>query len=73
MTVSGIIDLLGGTNAVATYTGWPYTTIDTWREVNQVPAWRKGKLLEMAVANKKSLSATDFPPPAERMARKAAA
>jgi hypothetical protein len=73
MTVSAIIDLLGGTSAVASYTGWPYTTIDTWREVNQVPDWRKAKLLEMAVTAEKPLSATDFPPPDARVKRRVAA
>jgi hypothetical protein len=73
MTVSAIIELLGGSKAVADYTGWPYTTVDTWREVNQVPDWRKGKLLEMAVDRQKALSATDFPASDERLPRKAAA
>jgi hypothetical protein len=73
MTVCAIIDLLGGSKSVSDYTGWPYTTVDTWREVNQVPDWRKGKLLEMAVALDKPLSATDFPSASERLPRKAAA
>jgi hypothetical protein len=61
MTVSEIIETLGGRNAVAAFTGWPYTTIESWEGKDQVPDWRKGKLLEMALAHGKHLSATDFP------------
>jgi hypothetical protein len=70
MTVSEIIELLGGRTAVSAFTGWPYTTIESWEGKGQIPDWRKGKLLEMALANGKSLSATDFPPnkPRERAA-----
>jgi hypothetical protein len=61
MTVADIIELLGGRNAVAAYTGWPYTTIDSWQSSGHVPEWRRGKLLEMAVAQGKRISTADFP------------
>lgn len=62
MTVSHIIDVLGGTSAVARYTGWPVTTVDSWQSKNHVPEWRRAKLLEMAAAEGKPLSTMDFPP-----------
>jgi hypothetical protein len=61
MSVPEIIGLLGGSSAVARYTGWPVTTVDSWQKGGHVPEWRRGKLLEMAVAEGKSLSTTDFP------------
>lgn len=61
MTVSDIIELLGGTNAVAAQTGWPYTTIDTWRAKNYIPTWRQTKILELALDRKLDVSAADFP------------
>jgi hypothetical protein len=61
MSVSDIIEQLGGTNAVASYTGWPYTTIDTWRAKNYIPAWRQPKVLELALELKLDVSAADFP------------
>jgi hypothetical protein len=67
MTVSDIIGLLGGTSAVARYTDWPTSTVDSWIKFNQIPEWRKGKLLEMAVAQGKALSATDFPAKSQRL------
>ena len=61
MTVSDIIELLGGVKAVSEDTGWPYTTVDSWRDAGSVPDWRRAKLLEMALVNDKPLRATDFP------------
>jgi hypothetical protein len=62
MTVSDIIALLGGSSAVARYTGWPVTTVDSWQANGHVPDWRRTKLLEMAASESKSLSTSDFPP-----------
>jgi hypothetical protein len=61
MTVPDIINLLGGSAAIARYTGWPFTTVDSWQKNSHVPEWRRGKLLEMAVTHGKSLSTSDFP------------
>jgi hypothetical protein len=62
MTVSDIIEKLGGRNAVVAYTGWPYTTVDSWRSNEHVPEWRRSKLLELAAKNGVALSTADFPP-----------
>jgi hypothetical protein len=70
MTVADIIELLGGRNAVASYTGWPYTTIDSWKA--SIPEWRRGKLLEMAARQGKRLSTADFPEKPARLQSKAA-
>lgn len=53
--------MLGGSSAIARYTGWPVTTIDSWQSKNHVPEWRRHKLLEMALTQNKPLGATDFP------------
>jgi hypothetical protein len=34
---------------------------------NYIPAWRQPKLLEIAASRSIDLSATDFPPPDERV------
>lgn len=68
MTVSEIIDRLGGTSKVADYTGWPYTTVDSWRSNRHVPEWRKAALLRMAVEFNVPLSTADFPPRPEKAA-----
>ena len=61
MTVSDIIDMLGGSAAVSRYTGWPVTTVDTWKGKNHIPDWRRAALLRMALETGKPLSTTDFP------------
>lgn len=61
MTVSDIIETLGGRVAVARYTGWPYTTIDSWITANRIPDWRRPALLRMALEVGAELSTADFP------------
>ena len=61
MTVSDIIGQLGGANAVAKYTGWPFNTVDTWQRKNFVPDWRRPALLRMAHEKNVALSTADFP------------
>ena len=61
MTVSNIIDQLGGAKAVAEYTGWPFNTVDTWRRKGFVPEWRRATLLRMALERGIPLSTADFP------------
>jgi hypothetical protein len=61
MTVPEIIGLLGGSSAVARFTGWPVTTVDSWQHGKHIPDWRRAKLLEMAASLGKRLATTDFP------------
>ena len=66
MSVAEIIAMLGGSSAVARYTGWPVTTVDSWQRVNHVPDWRKPAILRMALETGKQLATTDFPAKAKR-------
>jgi hypothetical protein len=50
LTASQIIDLLGGTVAVAEGIGAPPSTVSSWK-VNGIPDWRKAAL-EMLAARK---------------------
>lgn len=62
-----IIELLGGVTAVHRHLNVPLTTVSSWGRSNQVPEWRKGKLLELARLHGVALSTADFPAPAERV------
>lgn len=42
-----LIDRLGGTTAVAKATGWPISTIHSWRS-SKIPDWRMPVLMEIA-------------------------
>jgi hypothetical protein len=44
------------------------TTVASWKQNNQVPAWRQPKLLELAAQRGIELATTDFPSPEERVA-----
>jgi hypothetical protein len=72
-TANHIIDTLGGTSAVANALGVIPSVVHGWRTYNSIPAWRQPALLELALKKGKPLCGTDFPSPAERIKRKAAA
>jgi hypothetical protein len=44
-----------------------FTTVSGWVRANQIPEWRQGKILELAMAKNVPLSTTDFPTPDERV------
>lgn len=68
MTALDIIERLGGVTAVSTALGVPLTTVSSWGRVNQIPAWRQPKLLELAATRDIRLSTTDFPSRDQRVA-----
>lgn len=66
-TAADIIDALGGSAAISRETGFPLTTIESWKAANFIPEWRKAPLLALAKKMKVALSGDDFPPrPARR-------
>jgi hypothetical protein len=73
MTASEIVDLFaaedkfGSLTAFSRAIGVPLSTVSSWRQFNQIPAWRQPKLLELAVAHNIALSSADFPLPEERV------
>lgn len=69
-TVTDIIERLEGSAFVSRETGFPITTIESWKAVNFIPAWRHGPLLALAKQMKKPLSLSDFPTKEARIARK---
>jgi hypothetical protein len=72
-TASDIIETLGGSAAVARETGFPLTTIESWKAANFIPEWRQQSLLDLALRLNKPLSTTDFPAKADRIRRQDAA
>jgi len=60
-TAASIIDSLGGSAQVARETGFPLTTIESWKRANHIPEWRRDPLLGLAVRVGVSLSTSDFP------------
>jgi hypothetical protein len=65
-TVDHIISLLGGSAEIARETGFPLSTIESWRKPNFIPDWRREPLLGLAFRKGVSLSTTDFPTKAAR-------
>lgn len=72
MTALDIIQKLGGVMQVARDLGVSFTTVSSWGRVNQIPEWRQGKVLELAMAKDVALSTADFPSADERLRRAAA-
>lgn len=72
-TATDIIDALGGSAEVARETGFPLTTIESWKTARFIPDWRRGPLLTLAGAKGVTLSDSDFPPKEARTARQQAA
>lgn len=60
-TVDHIISLLGGSAEIARETGFPLSTIESWRKPNFIPDWRRDPLLGLAVRKDVALSTADFP------------
>jgi hypothetical protein len=69
-TASDIVDLLGGTSAVATSLGRTPSTVSSWREVNFIPDWWRTAILATPAAKRVRLSASDFPTIEQRVPRK---
>lgn len=67
-TVPDIIDALGGSAALARETGFPITTIESWKAAEFIPDWRRAPLLEVAKAKKVKLTERCFPPRPKREA-----
>lgn len=67
MAVSDIIAMLGGDNVVRLAIGAPLSTVNSWKRHNNVPEWRKHKLLELAVRKGVPLSTGDFPTKDQRI------
>lgn len=78
MTSENIIALftehpeIGSLSALAKLVPAPLTTVCSWRDYNQIPHWRKPRILELAAQFGIPLSATDFPAPEERRKKEAA-
>jgi hypothetical protein len=60
-TAAQIIDALGGSAALSRETGFPLTTIESWKSANRIPEWRQDRLLLLAAKLGVSLSTSDFP------------
>lgn len=61
MTVDEILDALGGYAKVAKDTGFPVTTVHSWKRNGFIPEWRRPKLLELAETRKIRIRKSDFP------------
>jgi hypothetical protein len=48
MDDSSIIISLGGSSRLSRETGWPLTTIDSWKRSNRIPEWRRPYLAQVA-------------------------
>lgn len=68
-TARDIIDTLGGSAFVSTKTGFPLTTIESWKTANFIPEWRQSALLALAKREKKLIRPEDFPPKDARTPR----
>ncbi|QZP07796.1 carph-isopro domain-containing protein [Caenibius sp. WL] len=66
-TASDIINALGGSAELARGTGFPLTTIESWKTVNFIPEWRRPPILELARKKKQRITADDFPPKSARV------
>ncbi len=60
-TAAQIIDALGGSAEIARDTGFPITTIESWKKSGFIPEWRREPLLGLALRKSVALGATDFP------------
>lgn len=69
-TAADIIEALGGAAAIARKTGFPLSTVASWKPANFIPEWRRPALIKLG---KGKVVASDFPPEAARVSRKVAA
>lgn len=72
-TAKEIIEKLGKAREVAADLGVPLSTVTSWAQFNYIPDWRKPALLQLAGKKRVSLTADEFPTPAERVSRAKAA
>ncbi len=70
-TADHIISELGGSAEIARHTGFPLTTIESWKSANFIPEWRRDKVVALARQKGKPLKAVDFPTPEQRIPRTA--
>lgn len=68
-TASDIIDALGGSAALSRETGFPLTTIESWKAANFIPEWRQSAILEVAASRKPAVCIKRFPPKEARNSR----
>lgn len=68
-----IIDALGGSAAVSRATGFPLTTIESWKRSNFIPEWRQASLIALARKVGEKLKSSDFPSKEDRRVKRAAA
>ncbi|WP_267395539.1 MULTISPECIES: hypothetical protein [unclassified Sphingomonas] len=60
-TAAQIIEALGGSAEIARDTGFPLTTIESWKKADFIPEWRREKLLGIAGRKAVALGTSDFP------------
>ena len=70
MTASQIVDLCGGTSALATTLQLTPSTVSSWREVNFIPRWWKAGVIEAAIAAGANVTDADFPTSKQRIPRR---
>lgn len=68
-TASDIIDALGGSAALSRDTGFPLTTIESWKAANFIPEWRQPAILAVAAERKPVVRIKAFPPKEARNSR----
>lgn len=68
MTVSEIIEMFGGTSAMARELDTPVTTVDSWKGAHFIPRWRQGQILDAAHRLNLPIAPTDFPDRPEKQA-----
>ncbi len=70
MTADEIVDLCGGTSALATALELTPSTVSSWREVNFIPRWWRKAVIGAARNEGKALEIANFPTPEQRVPRK---
>ena len=68
-TADHIITALGGSAELARLTGYPLTTIESWKGANFIPVWRREKILACIKKKRVPLTAADFPSEEQRISR----
>jgi hypothetical protein len=68
-TADHIIATLGGSAELARHTGFPLTTIESWKGANFIPEWRREKVIACAETKGVTLRWADFPSPDQRVSR----
>ena len=68
-TAEQIIVDLGNTTAVATAIGLTPSTVQSWKEANFIPEWRRDALIALAKSMSIRLAPADFPTVEQRRSR----